>query len=141
MFSSILVPLDLSDRNTEALRLAASLLAPGGRLTLLHVVELIPGLSREEEPAFYARLERAAHEQLGAHARTLEAEGCAPEVVIEAGRRVEVIVTQAADHALVVLASHRIDPSTPARSWGTLSYQIGLLAPASVLLVKSGEAQ
>ena len=37
---------------------------------------------------------------------------------------------------LIVLASHRLDPSKPGDGWSTLSYRIGILAPCPVLLVK-----
>lgn len=138
MFTSILIPVDLSDRNTEALKVAHGMAGVGGKLTLIHAVELIPGLEREEEPAFYDRLEAAAQKKLGEQAAALEAQGQITEVVIEAGRRVEIIVgwAEAHDVDLIVLASHRIDPASPVKSWGTLSYQIGLLSPCSVLLVK-----
>ncbi|HEY8504342.1 MAG TPA: universal stress protein, partial [Gemmataceae bacterium] len=61
MFKKILLPVDLSDRHGRALEMAADLAArDGGELLLLHVVEEIPGLGRDEDPAFYERLERKA---------------------------------------------------------------------------------
>ena len=54
------------------------------------------------------------------------------------GRRAEQIVTFAAanDVDLIVLASHRVDPSKMNRDWGTISYKVGLLAQCPGLLVK-----
>jgi universal stress protein A len=54
------------------------------------------------------------------------------------GDRAEEIVKFAAAHDidLIVLASHRIDPSSTRREWGTISYKVGILAQCPVLLVK-----
>jgi universal stress protein A len=54
------------------------------------------------------------------------------------GDRPEEIVKFAAAHKidLIVLASHRINPSAVGRDWGTISYKVGLLAQCPVLLVK-----
>src|SRR5262245_38035415 len=66
MFKNILVPLDLTDRHHSALQAAAELARQsGGKVTLLHVIEVIHGLSMEEDRAFYDRLERAARQHLG----------------------------------------------------------------------------
>ena len=60
MFRKILVPVDLSDRHGQALEIAARLAkASDGEVTLLHVIEMIPGLNLEEERDFYQRLEQA----------------------------------------------------------------------------------
>jgi universal stress protein A len=37
---------------------------------------------------------------------------------------------------LIVLASHRVNPSAVDRDWGTISYKVGILAQCPVLLVK-----
>ncbi len=138
MFASILIPLDLTKRNTEALRIARGLVREGDHLTLLHAIELIPGLDRDEEPAFYDLLESTALTHLQGLAAEQKEKGIATEVVVEFGKRVEVILAWVESHevGLIVLASHPIDRTSPVRSWGTLSYQISLLSPCSVLLVK-----
>ena len=53
-------------------------------------------------------------------------------------RRAEAVVQFAAAHDvdLIVLPSHRVDPSLANRDWGTISYKIGILAQCPVLLVK-----
>jgi len=58
--------------------------------------------------------------------------------VIVRGRRAEEIVKYAAANEvdLVVLASHRVNPSLVDRDWGTISYKVGILAQCPVLLVK-----
>ena len=40
------------------------------------------------------------------------------------------------DVDLIVLASHRVNPSIVNRDWGTISYKVGILAQCHVLLVK-----
>ena len=37
---------------------------------------------------------------------------------------------------LIILNSHPSDPHAPGKSWSTVSYQVSLLSPCSVLLVK-----
>src|SRR5262245_34173164 len=65
MFKKILLPLDLTDKHRRALDIAADLASPGGgEVTLLHVIEVIPGLKMEEERHFYNRLEEAARKHL-----------------------------------------------------------------------------
>jgi universal stress protein A len=135
-FHHILVPTDLTERTGKALELASQLAA--GRVTLLHVVETIEGLPREELQPFYERLERKARkamELLTQHARR-EAPAVARVVVL--GRRAEEIVRYAAANEvdLIVLASHRVKPSRIDRDWGTMSYKVGILAQCPVLLVK-----
>src|ERR1051326_9108272 len=50
MFKRILIPLDLTDKHHAALSKAADLARHSdGRVTLLHVIEVIPGLAVEEE--------------------------------------------------------------------------------------------
>jgi Universal stress protein family len=50
MFPKILWPVDLTDRHQQALDIAGELATQSrGAVTLLHVVEVVPGLSMEEE--------------------------------------------------------------------------------------------
>jgi len=138
-FRHILVPTDLTERTVKALQLAGRLASPaGGRVTLVHVIEAIPGLSREEVKPFYERLERQARKTM--ETLTLRSQEGAPAAagVLVSGRRAEEIVKYAAENAvdLIVLASHRVNPSIADRDWGTISYKVGLLAQCPVLLVK-----
>jgi nucleotide-binding universal stress UspA family protein len=139
MFRQILVPVDLSDKNVAALRLAFELaLRSGGCVTLLHVIEPIEDAPIEEVRDFYSELERTAERKLVELLDRIEGEG--PEVRrrIVYGRRaqeiVELVRSEAVD--LVVLSSHRIDPEHPYEGWGTISQKVALLAPCPVLLVK-----
>jgi hypothetical protein len=61
VFKKILLPVDLTDKHLPALDVAADLAKQsGGEVLLLHVIEVISGLSMEEERDFYGRLEKRA---------------------------------------------------------------------------------
>lgn len=138
-FRHILVPTDLTERTEKALRLAGRFAArDGGRVTLIHVTETIPGLSPAELKPFYARIERKARKDMETLIRRAREDGPAPARVLVRGRRAEEIVKYAAanDVDLIVLASHRVNPSVVDRDWGTISYKVGILAQCPVLLVK-----
>jgi len=139
VFEKILVPVDLSDTHQQALEIAARLAGESrGQVTLLHVVEVIPGLWVEEERDFYDRLEAAARDQLSRLGRQLEEMHIPRREEIIFGNRAEEIVRYAMEAGvdLIVLSSHRIDLKNPGAGWGTLSYKIGILSQCPVLLVK-----
>jgi nucleotide-binding universal stress UspA family protein len=140
MFKRLLLPLDLTDKHGQAVHTAAELAKQwGGSVTLLHVVELIPGLSREEDRAFYDRLQRAAQQHMDKIAQALAAQKVAHQSAILFGHRVEEAVRFAAEKQcdLIVLTSPTFDPAQPALGWGSLSFKISVLAPIPVLLVKA----
>src|SRR5437773_2005670 len=64
MFQRILLPVDLTEKHERALNIAAEFAGRSGEITLLHVIEVIPGLSMDEERAFYNRLERLARSHI-----------------------------------------------------------------------------
>jgi nucleotide-binding universal stress UspA family protein len=136
-FKHILVPVDLSDRHGRALEIAAGLVAPGGEVTLLHVIELVRGMPRDEEADFYGRLESKSRAFLDRLVGGLRGGGvtCRGETLF--GRRVGEVLAHAqrAGSDLIVLASHTAVPGEP-EGWGTLSHQIAALSPCPVLLVK-----
>ena len=139
MFKKILVPIDLGGGHESAVDLAISLLSPeGGHITLVHAIEVIAGLSRDDDPAFYRRLEQAADHHLAQYLTRNGASHIASQRVIYGDRAAE-ILRLAEDSAtdLIVLRSHRIDPREPAAGWATLSHKIAALASCPVLLVKS----
>jgi nucleotide-binding universal stress UspA family protein len=138
-FRHILVPTDLTERTEKALQLAGKLASSdGARVTLVHVIETIDGMQFDELKPFYERMERKARTTMTALA------GRAPEGATHAatsvvfGRRAEEIVSFATANGvdLIVLASHRVNPSMVDRDWGTISYKVGILAQCPVLLVK-----
>ena len=135
-FRHILVPTDLTERTEKALQLAGKLASSdGARVTLVHVIETIDGMQFDELKPFYERMERKARTTLAG--RIPEgATHAATSVVF--GRRAEEIVSFATANGvdLIVLASHRVNPSMVDRDWGTISYKVGILAQCPVLLVK-----
>jgi nucleotide-binding universal stress UspA family protein len=139
MFKQILVPVDLTDAHGRALDIAAELAGPGGgQVTVLHVIELIAGLSPEEGKDFYGRLEKKAR----AHVATLGSRLAAQKVgwkseVVFGNRTAEVLrYAQKGGTDLIVLTSHRIDPQQGAAGFGTLSHRVGIFSPCPVLLIK-----
>jgi nucleotide-binding universal stress UspA family protein len=139
MFKTILLPVDLSDRHGPALDAAVALAGQsGGEVILLHVIEIIPALSMEEEMDFYRRLEKVARSHLGKLSNVLKQHKVRGRGEILCGSRGPDILRYAADSGteLIVLTAPRPDPSNPAAGWGSLSYKISLLAPCPVLLVK-----
>jgi universal stress protein A len=139
MFRRVLVPTDLTERAHKALDMALTLGAPDtSRVTLLHVIETIRGLEFEEMKPFYQKFEKKAQEKMAAARARLPKTSIEVVQEIVYGDRAEEIVTFASSHGidLIVLASHRVNPSAIGRDWGTISYKVGLLAQCPVLLVK-----
>jgi nucleotide-binding universal stress UspA family protein len=136
VFERILVPADLTDRNRPAVEMASKLLRPTGTMHLLHVIEMIPGFTLEEEADFYSRLETAASRHLQSIAAPLQARGLSVEAEVSYGPRARTILDEAAKIGadLIVIQSHRV--AAGGEGFSTLSYQIGILAPCPVLLVK-----
>ena len=138
MFRHILVPLDLSSRNDAALDTALRLAEQNGaRVSLLHVIQRIEHVPAAELRAFYRQIEATARKKLKAAARRFVAKKIDVRPVVAVGTPARGIVEHAAvnDVDLIVLASHRIDPSRP-QGWGTTSYKVGVLCRCPVLLVK-----
>lgn len=138
MFERIVVPADLTERNREAVAMASRLVAPGGSICLLHVIETIPGLSVDEERDFYDKLEQKASAFLAELGTALEERGVEWAAEVVYGSRARTILDEARklDADLIVIRSHRIGGEGSAQGFGTLSYQIGILAECPVLLVK-----
>jgi universal stress protein F len=139
MFRNILVPVDLTDRHGPALVIAGQLAKqPGGTVTVLHVIELLHGSGREDEPAFYERLEKKARGHLDRLAETLRAQQVTARTDLLFGERGREVIRYAQEHGcdLIVLMSHPVDVTQPGLGWNTLSYFIGVAARCPVLLVK-----
>lgn len=138
MFGNILVPVDLTEKNTRAVAAArevASRFAAG--LTLLHVIATID-LPFEELSEFYGRLEAKAGAALAALSEPLQASGLEMKTHIAYGSRAQEIVRHAESHGidLIVLSSRQLDPEDPSKNWATVSHKVAILARCPVLLVK-----
>ncbi len=139
MFKKILLPVDLTDKHQPALDAAAKLAGQyGGTVTLLHVVEIIPGLPMEEEGTFYGRLERIARNQLQQLGKRLEEAKVPWQVEVRLGKRTAETVRYAAETAadLVIVTAPPVDPTHPAVALHSMSYTIGMFAQCAVLVVK-----
>ena len=136
-FRHVLIPSDLTARAQPALDLVTTLALPAGsRITLLHVIETIDGLGARELKSFYARLAKKARTTLSTLAKRPTRTPI--EVAVVQGRRADTIVSFAAANGvdLIVLPSHRVNPSMVNRDWGSISYKVSILAQCPVLLVK-----
>ena len=139
MFKNILVPTDLTDKSKKALDIAVNLDSEGeGRITLLHVVEVIEGDDQEEFGEFYDRLRDRAEKKMADIAGRYEGRNWTLDSQILFGKRVNEIVRFAFEHNidLIILASHRIDRIEPMDGWATISYRVGILSHCPVLMVK-----
>ena len=138
MFKHILLPVDLTDKNTPAIEAAKTLIdAAEGTITILHVIELLDA-PMEELQDFYQELEERARSKMEKASAPLRDLGVNVESHVRYGKRVPEIVQFADEHSvdLVVISSHRIDPADPSRTWMTLSHQLAILVTRPVLIVK-----
>jgi nucleotide-binding universal stress UspA family protein len=139
MFQKILVPLDMTFKHRRAIDTVAELARQsGGEVVLLHVIELLHGMTRTEEKEFYDRLETAAQEHLEKHLVGLKEHGipCRKELVFGV-RAVEVLhIARSLGADLIVLTAPRIDLDHPEDGWSSLSFKLGIFATCPVLLVK-----
>ena len=139
MFTQILVPVDLSDRNAQAVQVAVDMAqSSNGRVQLLHIIKLIAGGTYEEFEDFYQKLETKAQfkmEQLTQAYAESEVD-ISSHILI--GHRVEEIINFATEHEvdLILMNSHKIDLQNPDEGWGTISHKVGILAQCPILLVK-----
>lgn len=139
LFRHVMVPVDLSDRNERALQTALALARDrGARVTLLHVVQRVPGISTGELEGFYRRLVDSSDRTLGRAARRFAAQGIRVGTVVRVGEPAhEIVATAAREGAdLVVMGSHQVRPGRRAQGWGTTSYRVGIFCQCPILLVK-----
>jgi nucleotide-binding universal stress UspA family protein len=135
----VMVPVDLSDRNERALRMALDLARTGrGTVTLLHVIQRVPGIAPGELDAFYQRLVRSSERQLGRTARKFSERGLDVRTEVRVGDPAAEIVRAAQRErvSLVVMGSHRVRRGDRRRGWGTTSYKVGIFCQCPILLVK-----
>ena len=138
MFTNVLVPVDLTEKNARAVEVALELaLSAAGRVTLLHVIETID-LPFDELEEFYSRLEEKAASGMEELARPMHERGLEVERCVAYGSRSREIVRHTEEHGsdLIVMSSRRVDPENPTQDWATVSHKVAILARCPVLLVK-----
>lgn len=139
-FRHILVPLDFSAKNRSALDIAFEMAEVNdARVTLLHVIERIEEDAEDDETrSFYDHLGQRADAELESRSQVFTDAGLTTDYKIRYGKRAEEIVryTRERDVDLVILSSHPIDAAQAGRTLLTISYQVSILAPCPVLLVK-----
>ena len=137
MFQSVLVPVGFTERDLEAVDLATRFVSPDGEVTLVHVIQTVPGIDLDGDPDFYGRLESAASAKMSAMGERLEGTGVAWSAVLVVGHRYEEIVRLAEDgYDLLVVSSHRVDLDDPRAGAATMSYRLAVGSPCAVLLLK-----
>lgn len=140
MYDAILVPVDLSSANEAVFRRTRQLGAPDRTsILLLHVIETLQDDDPGEMDDFYDELRAEADEKLTAWAREIADDGFEVRAEITYGQRAPEI-TRVADEEgvdLIVQRSHTVDrDDDPDASVGTVSHQVAVFAPCSVLLVR-----
>jgi nucleotide-binding universal stress UspA family protein len=138
MFKRILLPLDLTERHKRAIEIAVEMATQGGELTLLHIIEVIPGLALDEEKNFYDRLHKIADAHLARLGRTLGDRNVRWRAETVFGNRAGEIARQAAKEKsdLIILTAPRFDPENPGAGWSSLSWKTAIVAQCPILLVK-----
>jgi nucleotide-binding universal stress UspA family protein len=139
VFSRILIPTDLTDGAARSLQLALAL-ARGGQatVTLVHVVQQVPGLPPGEMRAFYDRLVKKSRRRLAGASKLFAARGITvrSQIVIGEPAREIVRAAAAARADVIVMGSHKVNPKRRGMGWGTTSYKVGILCRCPILLVK-----
>ena len=139
MYDTLLVPLDTSTENDAVLRRATQLADPStGRIVLFHAVEMLQDVEFDEMEDFYDDLKAQAQSALDDWAAALADDGFTAETEVAFGERGPAIVAAVDTHDVdcIVLRSHVVDHDAPEESMGTVSHQVALFAPCSVLMVR-----
>ncbi len=139
MFKNILVPTDLSNKSVKALDIAAGIIEKeAGKVTLLHVVETIEDDEEDEFRTFYEKLSARAQKKMDEMSKKYLHSDFHIRNEIIYGRRVQEIVAYASGNNidLIILSSHKLENIDTAHGWATISYQVGILSPCPVMMVK-----
>jgi universal stress protein A len=139
-FQHILIPLDFTERNDVALSTVRDIAEESkAHVTLIHIVEPIDDAEDEEAKAFTQNLTNEAENHLRERADKLQDLDITVTCENRVGKRNTEIVTYAMDQDvdLILLNSHPITPESGDQNNLGLSYQIALLAPCAVLMLKS----
>jgi nucleotide-binding universal stress UspA family protein len=139
MFTNILVPSDLTERNRKAMDIAVEMAMENrAAVTLLHVIETVEEADSEDFQKFYRQLGSRAGRKIDKLIADYSREGLLMEKHVLYGRRVYQILNFAVAHGvdLIIMSSHKLDPENVTEGWGTISFKVGVLSHCPVMLVK-----
>ncbi len=139
-FDRILVPVDFTEKNDRAIAFAIQLAKQhDSRLHLLHIVESLDLPDDAEVQRFMESMEQKSAAQLKRLQDRFADENLELVTDTVVGHRGRGIVQYAIDNSveLIVMSSHRIEPSARKDDWATISYQVSLVCPCSIMLIKS----
>ncbi|MBD9371474.1 universal stress protein [Rhizobium sp. ARZ01] len=134
MYNKIIVPvaMDQLERGEQIIRRAVGLLAEGGEIVLVHVIEVATGYLSIEFPAALVEMEiQQAEERLGRMRQDL---GISAVIDIRYGGSARQIIAAAQEHKadLIILASHR--PGLANYLLGATAERVVRHSPISVLV-------
>lgn len=139
MYDTILIPVDLSSANEAVFSAARDLADPDQTdLLLFHVIETLQDDEPGEMDAFYEELRAEADEKMKNWAADLAEAGFDVQAAITYGERGPEITRVAEEKGvdLIVQRSHKLSREAESPNVGTVSHQVAIFAPCSVLLVR-----
>lgn len=139
MYDKILIPVDLSSANEAVFATARELCDPDRTdITLLHVIETLQDDEPGEMDDFYEELRAEADEKMKNWAAQIAEDGFEVQAAITYGERGPEItrVAEENDVDLIVQRSHTVSRDDENPNVGSVSHQVAIFAPCSVLLVR-----
>lgn len=139
MYDKILIPVDLSSANEAVFTRAREIGDPDGTdIILLHVIETLQDDEPGEMDDFYEELREEADKKMTDWAATIAEDGFEVQAAILYGERGPEITRAAAEHDvdLIIQRSHAVSRDDDNANVGTVSHQVAIFAPCSVLLVR-----
>ena len=139
MYKNILVPTDLADKSERSIQTALEMAEKNsGTVQLLHVVEKVGEETDPEIENFYLHLAEKANKKLTEWQQRFQSDFTDIPIgtTILVGKRVQAILAfcEEKEIDLIVMTSRTFEKEI--QSFGTLSHQVALLAPVSVLVVR-----
>jgi nucleotide-binding universal stress UspA family protein len=139
MYDTILIPVDLSSANEAVFSKARELGDPDRtKIILFHVIETLQDDEPGEMDDFYEELREEADEKMKTWAAQIAEDGFEVQASITYGERAPEVTRAAGEHDvdLIVQRSHKVDPEEENPTVGSVSHQVAIFAPCSVLLVR-----
>jgi nucleotide-binding universal stress UspA family protein len=140
MYAKILIPVDLSSTNDAVFSTVRDLADPDRTdIILLHVIETLQDDEPGEMDDFYEELREEADAKMKDWAAMIAEDGFEVQAAITYGERGPEITRVADEQAvdLIVQRSHKVSRDADETNVGTVSHQVAIFAPCSVLLVRS----